>query len=232
MFAVSGLSSRYGRIEVLHDVDLTVGPNEIVALVGANGAGKTTLLRVASGLHPIARGTVVFGGERIERAPCHRRVRLGLGHVPQGRHVFAPLEVIDNLRLGAWTRPGDASGDLDWIYGLFPILHQFRNRPAGSLSGGQQQMLAIGRALMARPKVLLLDEPSMGLAPLLVAQIFAILDRLRTEGLSILVVEQNVGAVLSIADRGYVIEAGRVTLEGRGSDLAVDPRVRAAYLGG
>lgn len=232
MLEVSGLRSAYGRIEVLHGVDLSVGAGEIVALVGANGAGKTTLLRTLSGVQPATAGTVRFLGEPIERAPPHRRVALGIAQVPEGRQIFAPLTVADNLRLGAYLRrdPG-IEADRERVYAMFPILGEKRGLPAGGLSGGQQQMLAIGRALMARPRLLLLDEPSMGLAPLLVEQILAAVAGLKREGMTVLLVEQNANAALSIADRGYVLETGRVTHAGRGADLLDDPRVREAYLG-
>jgi branched-chain amino acid transport system ATP-binding protein len=229
---VSGLRSAYGRIEVLHGIDLTVQAGEIVALVGSNGAGKTTLLRTLSGVQPATSGTIRFAGEAIERAASHRRVALGMAHVPEGRQIFAPLTVADNLRLGAYLRRDAAiEADRERIYGMFPILAEKRDLPAGGLSGGQQQMLAIGRALMGRPKLLLLDEPSMGLAPLLVDQILEAVAGLKREGITILLVEQNATAALAIADRGYVIETGRITHSGEGAALLSDPRVREAYLG-
>jgi branched-chain amino acid transport system ATP-binding protein len=229
---VSGLRSAYGRIEVLHGVDLTVRAGEIVALVGSNGAGKTTLLRTLSGVQPATAGTIRFAGEAIERAPSHRRVALGMAHAPEGRQIFAPLTVADNLRLGAYLRrDNDIETDRERIYGMFPVLAEKRHLQAGGLSGGQQQMLAIGRALMARPKLLLLDEPSMGLAPLLVDQILEAVAGLKREGITILLVEQNATAALAIADRGYVIETGRITHSGEGTALLRDPRVREAYLG-
>lgn len=235
MLEVSQLSSKYGRIEALHDVGFKVAKGEIVALVGSNGAGKTTLMRAISGVQPIATGSILFEGRAIDDVAAYKRVGLGIAHVPQGRQIFAPLSIEENLLLGAWSRRGagkaDMAHDLDKVFATFPILADFRRRPAGSLSGGQQQMLAIGRALMARPKILLLDEPSMGLAPILIEQIFSILVEVRAQGITILVVEQNVRAVLEIADRGYVIETGRVTLEGAGASLLNDPRVQAAYLG-
>ncbi|MDQ4136040.1 MAG: ABC transporter ATP-binding protein [Pseudomonadota bacterium] len=232
MLEVSGLRSAYGRIEVLHGVDLSVSAGEIVALVGANGAGKTTLLRTLSGVQPASTGRIRFMGEPIERAHPHRRVALGIAQVPEGRQIFAPLTVADNLRLGAYLRRDSAiEDDRERIYGMFPILGEKRHLPAGGLSGGQQQMLAIGRALMARPKLLLLDEPSMGLAPLLVEQILEAVAGLKREGMTILLVEQNATAALGIADRGYVLETGRITHAGKGADLLHDPRVREAYLG-
>lgn len=231
MLSITGLTSRYGRVEALHNAAFEVHRNEIVALVGSNGAGKTTLMRAISGIQPVVSGRITLEGADITRVPAHRRVALGLAHVPQGRQIFAPLTVEENLELGAWSRGDDARQDMERIYATFPILAQFRARAAGSLSGGQQQMLAIGRALMSRPKVLLLDEPSMGLAPLLIEQIFSILSDIRQQGVTVLVVEQNVKAVLQVADRGYVLETGKITMEGSGPALLNDPRVQDAYLG-
>lgn len=232
MLALEGVVSRYGRIEALHGVSLTVGQGEIVALVGSNGAGKTTLMRAISGVQPVSAGTVAFDGRPVTGIAAHRRVGLGIVQVPEGRQVFAPLSVEDNLRLGGYVRRDDAVGrDIDKVYALFPILAEKRRLAAGGLSGGQQQMLAIGRAIMSRPRLLLLDEPSMGLAPVIVDQVFSVIARLKQDGVTIFLVEQNAFAALSIADRGYVLETGRLTLEGRGRDLLTDPRVRAAYLG-
>jgi branched-chain amino acid transport system ATP-binding protein len=238
MLSVENLISAYGRIEVLHGVSLDVRAGEIVALIGANGAGKTTLLRALSGVQPISAGTIRFDDRPIERLPAHARVALGLTQVPEGRQLFAPLSVDDNLRLGAWTRvsagtrrSGDVADDLARAYALFPLLQSMRERPAGALSGGQQQMLAVGRALMARPRMLLLDEPSLGLAPQATAVIFDTLVALKRAGLTILLVEQNAAAALAIADRAYVLETGRIALSGVARDLADDRRVREAYLG-
>ncbi len=232
MLALENVTSRYGRIEVLHGVSLDVAAGEIVTLVGSNGAGKTTLLKAISGVQPVARGSIRFNGSPIDRLPPHRRVALGIAQVPEGRQVFGPLTVEDNLRLGAWAREdAEIAADIDRIFETFPALAEKRRLDAGSLSGGQQQMLAIGRALMARPKLLLLDEPSMGLAPLFVDQIFSIIGGLKHQGLTILLVEQNAYGALAIADRAYVMETGRVTMSGSGSALLDDPRVRAAYLG-
>jgi branched-chain amino acid transport system ATP-binding protein len=232
MLAIENVVSRYGRIEAVHGVSLTVAAGEIVTLVGSNGAGKTTLLRAISGVQPIARGSIAFEGRPIHRLAPHRRVRLGITQVPEGRQVFGPLSVDDNLRLGAWARRGaDIRADLAKVYATFPALGGKRAVPAGSLSGGQQQMLAIGRALMAAPKLLLLDEPSMGLAPILVEQILAAIAELRRSGVTVLLVEQNVTAALAIADRAYVIETGRIVLSGASGAVAQDPRVREAYLG-
>ena len=232
MLSVEGLMSGYGRIQVLRGVSLRVSEGEIVALVGSNGAGKTTLLRAISGIQPIGGGRILFAGEAIEREPAHLRVAMGMAHVPEGRQVFAPLSVADNLRLGAYRR-GDAliSGDVERIYRMFPALWERRRTAAGSLSGGEQQMLAIGRALMSHPRLLLLDEPSMGLAPVLVDQIMDVVLGLKADGVTVLLVEQNSIAALSIADRGYVIETGVIVHHGGARDLLNDPKVRATYLG-
>jgi branched-chain amino acid transport system ATP-binding protein len=232
MLAVENLISRYGRIEALHDVSLAVEKGEIVTIVGSNGAGKTTLLRAISGVQPVTQGTVTLDGTPIHRLPAHARVRLGIAQAPEGRQIFAPLSVEDNLRLGAWTRRGESvAPDIEAVYAMFPILRERKTLPGGSLSGGQQQMLAIGRALMAKPRLLLLDEPSMGLAPLLIEQIFRAIATLRDQGVTILLVEQNVTAALAVADRAYVIETGRIVLSGSGAVIAADPRVQEAYLG-
>jgi branched-chain amino acid transport system ATP-binding protein len=232
MLEIRGLTSHYGRIQALKGIDLSVGEGELVALVGANGAGKTTLLRTISGVQPASAGSIVFAGASITDVPAETRVRLGIAQVPEGRQVFGPLSVEDNLRLGAYTRPAEESvEDLEKIYGLFPMLNQRRDSPAGTLSGGQQQMLAIGRALMARPRLLLLDEPSMGLAPQLVEEIFDVIASLNHRGTTILLVEQNATAALAIADRGYVIETGRIALADTGSALLANEQVKAAYLG-
>jgi branched-chain amino acid transport system ATP-binding protein len=232
MLRVENLTSSYGRIAVLRDVSLDVAKGEMVALIGSNGAGKTTLLRAISGVQPIGAGTINFDGKSIHRLSAHARVRAGIVQVPEGRQVFAPLPVIDNLRLGAWTRrDGEINRDLDEVYATFPALAEKRQIAAGALSGGQQQMLAIGRALMARPKLLLLDEPSMGLAPMLAEQILLNVAALRRNGLTVLLVEQNAHAALGIADRAYVLETGRVTLSGESALLRNDARVREAYLG-
>jgi branched-chain amino acid transport system ATP-binding protein len=232
VLSVENLRSAYGRIEALHGVSVRVEAGEIVTLVGANGAGKTTLLRAISGVQPIIGGVVRFEGKPIERTSSHARVALGIVQVPEGRQLFGPLSVQDNLKLGAWTRrSADLSVDLQRIYELFPMLASLRANPAGALSGGQQQMLAIGRALMAKPRLLLLDEPSMGLAPILVDQILSTIVALKRDGLTILLVEQNASAALAISDRGYVIETGQVTAAGAARELLANDRVKAAYLG-
>ena len=231
MLRVETLTSGYGRIAVLRDVSLDIAKGEMVALVGSNGAGKTTLLRAISGVQPSA-GAILFDGKPIHTLSPHARVRAGIVQVPEGRQVFAPLTVADNLRLGAWTRrDADIARDLDEVYATFPALAEKRQIAAGALSGGQQQMLAIGRALMARPKLLLLDEPSMGLAPMLAEQILANVAALKTRGLTVLLVEQRAHAALAIADRAYVLETGRITLSGDSAALREDARVREAYLG-
>lgn len=228
---ISGLITAYGPIEVLHGIDLRVNEGEIVTLVGANGAGKTTLMRCISGVQPIRSGTMRFAGHDLARQPDHARAGLGIAHSPEGRMIFADLSVEENLSLGAYHRADDINGELQEVFELFPILKDKRALAAGGLSGGQQQMLAIGRAIMGRPKLMLLDEPSMGLAPVLVDQILEVITTLRDRGVTLLIVEQNAFAALSIADRGYVMETGRITLSGTASKLIADPRVREAYLG-
>jgi branched-chain amino acid transport system ATP-binding protein len=231
LLEIAGLTSHYGRIQALKGIDLLVREGELLALVGANGAGKTTLLRTISGVQPATGGTIRFAGEDITRVKAARRVMRGIAQVPEGRQVFGPLSVEDNLKLGAYTRDDDTKADLNRIYAMFPVLRQKRHEPAGTLSGGQQQMLAIGRALMARPKLLLLDEPSMGLSPLLVAEIFATIRALKAAGTTIFLVEQNANAALEIADRGYVLETGRIVLQDSGPALLANDRVKEAYLG-
>ena len=232
MLEVRDLASRYGRILALEKVSVTVGGGELVALVGANGAGKTTLMRAISGVQPVTGGSILFEGRDITRAGAAARVRMGIVQVPEGRRVFGPMSVEDNLRLGAITRARrEEEQGLERVFALFPRLKDRRRQLAGTLSGGEQQMLAIGRALMARPRLLLMDEPSMGLSPLLVDQTFEIIRRLAREGMTIFLVEQNAFVALSIADRGYVLEGGRTTLEGDGESLLHDPRVKEAYLG-
>ncbi|HEX7221567.1 MAG TPA: ABC transporter ATP-binding protein [Burkholderiales bacterium] len=231
MLEVKGLRAGYGRIQALHGIDLAVARGELVALVGANGAGKTTLLKALSGIQGFS-GSVAFEGEEIQHRPAEERVALGIVHCPEGRQVFGPLSVEDNLRLGAYRRGRPrAARSLERVYSLFPALAERRAQPAGTLSGGQQQMLALGRALMAEPRLLLLDEPSMGLAPRLVSEIFACIAGLRAADTALLLVEQNAAAALSIAERGYVLETGRITLSGSGAALLADAGVREAYLG-
>jgi branched-chain amino acid transport system ATP-binding protein len=232
MLTVEGLRSRYGRIEVLHGIDLNVQSGEIVTVVGANGAGKTTLLKCLSGTQPVSGGTITFRGEALTGVPAHRRPARGLTQSPEGRQIFTNLTVEENLRLGAYLFTDDrVEKDMDDAFGMFPILREKRNLPAGGLSGGQQQMLAMARALMGRPSCLLLDEPSMGLAPIIVQQIFDVVSGLKALGVTVLLVEQNAFGALKIADRGYVMETGRITMSGAAADLIADPRIRAAYLG-
>ncbi|WP_442880960.1 ATP-binding cassette domain-containing protein [Aromatoleum sp.] len=229
---IRGLTSHYGRIQALHGIDLDVKQGQLVALVGANGAGKTTLLRTISGVQPASGGVVRFGGEDITRVAPEKRVRAGICQVPEGRQVFGPMSIEDNLRLGSYSRRDrEIEQDIERMFGIFPILKEKRALPAGTLSGGQQQMLAMARALMGRPKLLLLDEPSMGLAPLLVEEIFRVIRRLKAEGITIFLVEQNAHAALAIADIGYVVETGHTILSGPGPELLHDEQVKKAYLG-
>lgn len=232
MLTVEGLRSAYGRIEVLHGLDLEVKSGEIVTVVGANGAGKTTLLKCLSGTQPVTAGEVHFRGDRLTTVPAFKRLKRGLSQSPEGRQIFTNLSVEENLRLGAFLFTDDrVERDMEDAFEMFPILREKRNLAAGGLSGGQQQMLAIARALMGRPHCLLLDEPSMGLAPLLVAQIFDVVTSLRERDVTVLLVEQNAFGALRIADRGYVMETGRITMSGVSGDLIADPRIREAYLG-
>jgi len=232
VLSIENVRSAYGRIEVLHGVTLHVDAGEIVTLIGANGAGKTTLLHAISGVQPITGGEIRFEGEPIEKRPAHERVTLGISQVPEGRQLFTPLSVKDNLRLGAWSRrDADVEPELARVCALFPMLGAILEMPAGALSGGQQQMLAIGRALMAKPRLLLLDEPSMGLAPNMVDHVLTTIRALKDDGLTILLVEQNARAALAIADRAYVLETGKVTLSGTAAEIQADRRVREAYLG-
>ena len=232
MLSIDNLTCAYGRIEVLHGISMAIRAGEIATLIGANGAGKTTLLRAISGVQPITGGDIRLDGRSIASLQSHARVALGISHVPEGRQLFAPLSVEDNLKLGAWSRPAtEAASELARVYALFPMLAEMRQTPAGALSGGQQQMLAIGRGLMAKPRLLLLDEPSMGLAPILVEQIFEAIRGLKRDGMTILLVEQNAYAALAIADQAYVLETGRMTMNGTAAAVKNDQRVREAYLG-
>ena len=234
LLRVDNLTARYGPIEALHGISLEVNAGELVAIVGANGAGKTTLLHTLSGVHGASGGQVLFDGRDISRTPAHKITAAGICQVPEGRQMFAPLSVEDNLRLGAYPVRKEKSwveGELARIYELFPILQEKRGQTAGTLSGGQQQMLAIGRALLGRPRLLLLDEPSMGLAPLLVEEIFRVIHELNDKGVTILLVEQNARAALGIADRGYVIETGQIVLTDNADALLANEGVQRAYLG-
>ena len=232
MLSIAGLRAGYGKIEVLHEVALTIEQGQIVTLIGANGAGKTTLLKTISGLIRPAGGTIDFEGESIVRRPPHRIVARGLSHVPEGRAILKRMTVLDNLRMGAYVRSDSEVGrDIESVFARFPVLAERRDQMAGTLSGGEQQMLAIGRALVARPRLLLLDEPSLGLAPKFVTRIFLTLRELRQEGKTILLVEQNARQALQVADRGYVMERGRIVLSGSGQELLNTPEVRQTYLG-
>jgi len=229
---ITGLAAHYGPIQALKGVDVTVGAGELVALVGANGAGKTTLMRTLSGVLPASGGEVTYDGQQITGLSPDARVRLGISQVPEGRQVFGPMSVEDNLMLGAYTRPRREIADsLARVYDMFPRLEQRHQQAAGTLSGGEQQMLALSRALMAKPKLLLLDEPSMGLSPILVDETFDAIVKLRDEGTTVFVVEQNAFKALAIADRGYVMETGRTVLTDVASALLEDERVKEAYLG-
>jgi branched-chain amino acid transport system ATP-binding protein len=233
LLELEGVHLAYGRIEALHGIDLTVDEGEVVALIGANGAGKTSTMRAVSGLRAVFRGRITFAGEDITRLRADQRVRRGLCLAPEGRGIFPGMTVLENLDMGAYTRTDRAATaeDLDRVHSLFPRLAERRRQAAGTLSGGEQQMLAIGRALMARPKLLLLDEPSMGLAPMLIQQIFTIIAEIAEQGTPILLVEQNAQQALSRAHRAYVMETGRIVNSGSGRDLLHDPSVREAYLG-
>jgi branched-chain amino acid transport system ATP-binding protein len=221
----------YGPIRALKQVSLLVEPGEVVTLIGANGAGKTTTLKTISGLLRPTAGDVLFDGESITHIPAHRLVKRGIGHAPEGRGMFPGMTVTENLEMGAYLRSGNLSESFDRVFSLFPRLAERRKQAAGTLSGGEQQMVAIGRALMSSPKLLLLDEPSMGLAPRLVAQIFAIIGEINAQGTTILLVEQNAAQALKRANRAYILATGEVVREGEAAALAEDPAVRAAYLG-
>ncbi len=238
MLRVENVNTYYGKVRALKDVSLHLGEGEIVALIGANGAGKTTMLNTICGVTPAAAGEILFRGEPVCALLPDRIVKLGISQVPEGRQVFKPLSVEDNLELGAYLRYRGGEGkkaihnDMKQVFTLFPRLEERREQLAGTMSGGEQQMLAIGRAMMAKPKLLLLDEPSMGLAPLVVQEIFRVLERLRGEtGMTILLVEQNAKAALKLADRGYVLETGKVVLEGPADELIENAVVKSAYLG-
>jgi branched-chain amino acid transport system ATP-binding protein len=232
MLALNGLRSGYGKIAVLHDVSLSIERGQIVTLIGANGAGKTTLLKTISGLVRPTAGTIEFEGKSIARQPAHKIVALGLSQVPEGRAILKRMTVMDNLRMGAFTRhDSEITADIGKVFERFPVLAERREQMAATLSGGEQQMLAIGRALIARPSLLLLDEPSLGLAPKFITRIFQTLRELRQEGKTILLVEQNARQALQIADRGYVMERGRIVLSGNGGELLSNPEVQRTYLG-
>ena len=233
MLEVKDLNVFYGAIHALKGVSLSVGEGELVSLIGANGAGKTTTLHTISGLITAASGSVTLDGQDLQKAPPHKIINMGLAHVPEGRHVFARMTVEENLRMGAYIIKDQKkiAENLEKVYGHFPRLKERYRQLAGTLSGGEQQMLATGRALMTDPKIVLMDEPSMGLSPLLVKEIFAIIEELHKSGITILLVEQNAKMALAVSDRAYVLETGTISMEGRAADLAADDRVRKAYLG-
>ena len=233
MLSVQDLHVYYGAIHALKGVSLTVGDGELVSLIGANGAGKTTTLHTISGLLRAASGSVVLDGADLQKTPPNEIIRLGLSHVPEGRHVFARMTVEENLRMGAYTirDPKQIAGNLEKVYTHFPRLKERRRQLAGTLSGGEQQMLAIARALIAQPRVLLLDEPSLGLAPLMVRAIFETVRKVNESGVTILIVEQNARAALRLASRGYVLELGRIVMEDSAANLLANPSVQQAYLG-
>ncbi|MFI9718831.1 ABC transporter ATP-binding protein [Streptomyces sp. NPDC052396] len=233
LLEVDNLRIAYGQIEAVKGISFTVHPGQIVTLIGTNGAGKTTTLRTLSGLHPPLSGTIRFNGTALRGIPAHRIVALGLAHSPEGRHIFPRLTIAENLQLGAFLRK-DGEGirqDTERAYELFPILGERARQPAGTLSGGEQQMLAMARALMSRPKLLMLDEPSMGLSPIMMQKIMATIAELKAAGTTILLVEQNAQAALTLADHGHVMETGRIVLSGTGAELLHDESVRKAYLG-
>lgn len=232
MLKVEDLNVCYGAIHAVKGVSFQVNRGEIVTLIGANGAGKSTTLRTVSGLLRSKSGSIKFRGENISRLPSHKIVERGLAQVPEGRRIFQQMSVQENLEMGAYTRGAETEADLEAVYGRFPRLRERRRQTAGTLSGGEQQMLAIGRALMSRPCLLMLDEPSMGLAPILVEQIFDIIRELHQSGTTILLVEQNAQMALSVADRAYVMETGKISLSGTGRELSESDAVRKAYLGG
>ena len=233
MLTLKSVQAGYGRLPVLKGISVHVRPGEVVTLIGGNGAGKTTTLRTISGLLPPRKGAIEFAGHDLTRLPAERIVTLGLALVPEGRRVFRTLSVTANLELGAYHRrdKSEVRRDLEEIRARFPILKERSHQAAGTLSGGEQQILAIGRALMARPRLLMLDEPSMGLAPRMVTQVYDILAELKAQGTTILLVEQNARAALKVADRGYVLETGRIILDGTAADFRDDPEVQRAYLG-
>ncbi|WP_030144860.1 ABC transporter ATP-binding protein [Spirillospora albida] len=232
LLEVKDIHVHYGKIAALHGVSLEVDEGEIVTLIGANGAGKTTTLKTISGLRPLSRGKIMFDGADISRVAGHKRVLSGIGQAPEGRGIFPGMTVTENLMMGCYARKGDVSRDLAQVFELFPRLAERKDQAGGTMSGGEQQMLAIGRALMTNPRVLLLDEPSMGLAPKLIQQIFSIIQEINRRGTTVLLVEQNAQQALQVAHRAYVIETGEIVKSAEASALLDDPEVRAAYLGG
>ncbi|BCA86160.1 ABC transporter ATP-binding protein [Enterococcus saigonensis] len=233
MLEIKNLTVHYGVIEAVHDVSFNVNKGEIVSLIGANGAGKTTILRTISGLLRPSQGEIAFKGQNITKTPPQKIVTAGLSQVPEGRHVFSGLTVQENLEMGAFLRKdGEVKKDYEQVFKKFPVLKERRNQDAATLSGGEQQMLAMGRALMSKPELLLLDEPSMGLAPIFIKEIFSIIEEINQQGTTILLIEQNAKMALSIANRGYVLETGSVVLKGTGEELLASDEVKKAYLGG
>ena len=232
MLQVDNINVFYGNIHAIRDISFSVNDGEVVALIGANGAGKSTTLKTVSGLLSSRTGSITFLGQNIDRVPAHKRVAMGLSQVPEGRRIFLQMTVLENLQMGAFTSKEDLKADLDNVFERFPRLRERKNQIGGTLSGGEQQMLAMGRALMSHPKLLMLDEPSMGLAPILVEQIFDIIHELHKAGTTILLVEQNAEMALKIADRAYVLESGQIAVTGTGSELAASDRIKKAYLGG
>ncbi|SDB16903.1 amino acid/amide ABC transporter ATP-binding protein 2, HAAT family (TC 3.A.1.4.-) [Ruminococcaceae bacterium FB2012] len=233
MLEIKDLSVYYGVIQALKGISFEVNEGEVIALIGANGAGKTTTLHTLTGILPAKSGSIKYNGVELTKIPAHKIVKMGIAHVPEGRRIFQQLTVLDNLKLGAFTRK-DKEGiaaDMAKVYELFPRLEERKSQIAGTLSGGEQQMLAMGRALMSNPKIIVMDEPSMGLSPIFVSEIFDIIESIRKDGLTVLLVEQNAKKALAIADRAYVLETGRITLSGKASDLINDEKVKKAYLG-
>ena len=233
MLEVSNLHVKYGMIEAIKGIDFTVNKGEVIALIGANGAGKTTILHTVSGLIAPSEGSIVFEGTDITKTPGHKIVSMGMAHVPEGRRVFQSLSVLDNLKMGAYTRKDkkEVAETLEMVYSRFPRLAERKNQPAGTLSGGEQQMLAMGRALMSHPSIILMDEPSMGLSPIFVNEIFDIIKAESERGTTVLLVEQNAKKALSIADRAYVLETGKIALSGDAKSLLNNEEVKKAYLG-
>lgn len=233
MLEVRDLNVYFGVIQAIKNISFDVDAGEVVALIGANGAGKTTTLHTVTGLLPAASGKITLDGTDLGKVPAHKIVSMGMAHVPEGRRVFAALSVYDNLKMGAYTRKDkkEIEDSLEMVFEAFPRLKERRNQVAGTLSGGEQQMLAMGRALMSKPRIILMDEPSMGLSPLYVTEIFEIIKKIKSEGTTVLLVEQNANMALQVADRAYVLETGRIIMDGKASDLMNDERVRKAYLG-
>lgn len=233
MLEIKDLNVYYGVIQALKGISFEVNEGEVIALIGANGAGKTTTLHTLTGLISAKSGSIVLDGKDITKTPAHKIVKMGIAHVPEGRRIFQNLTVLDNIRLGAFTRrdKDGIAADIEKVYKLFPRLEERKTQIAGTLSGGEQQMLAMGRALMSKPRIVVMDEPSMGLSPILVSEIFDIIENIREQGTTVLLVEQNAKKALSIADRAYVLETGKIVLSGKASDLINDESVKKAYLG-